>query len=171
MKVEKVLKQVKVLKKIAAFCLVLNLVLSGCGQASSGKNVDMNKLREDMIAADTQLPDMLTVTEESDSAEASFAVLADFDFEKVERFFYCYSESGSPEEIAVIQLKDKGDAADLMTALNQHIESRKSTFQQYSPEQVDMVEKAVLTFEENYVTLIISAKCGAVQDVFKAALA
>lgn len=148
-------------------CLVLMLGTIGCGDSSDGKSVDMTTLQNDLPALDDELPEMTTVTDQSSDAEASFSVLADFDYAKVDHFFYSYSKSGSPEEIAVISVKDKLDVTDLMKALQNHIDSRTATFQQYSPEQVQMVESSILTYEGTYVLYAVSKKNGLMQDKFK----
>ena len=153
--------------RILCVLTVAVLALTACGSSESGSAVDTSKIGNDMLALDGELPEMETVTNTSENADVSFAVLADFDYEKVENFFYSYSAAGSPEEVAVIALKEKNDVADLMKALQTHIDSRRQTFEQYSPEQVSMIESAILTYSGNVVLYAVSKKNGAMQDTFK----
>ena len=71
------------------------------------------------------------------------------------------------EEIAVICLKDKGDAASVMNSLHDHVTQRQGTFEEYAPEQAGMTGRAIITRQDRYVTLIISNKNGLVQKAFE----
>ena len=144
------------------------MVLTGCGDDSSDdKNIDLMAVVEEMKGTDTALPELLTVSETTENAEATFAILADFDYSKVDKFVYTYSSTGSPEEIALIHVADKASVGDLMKALQAHIDSRLGTFRQYSPEKASIVEGAVLTYSDKYVLLAITPTSGAMQDIFK----
>lgn len=161
------MKRVK--RYIAALCcLVLLAGLTACGDdAGAGSDVDLSSIVEEMKKTDTSIPEMKTVTEASENAETTFAVLTDFDYSRIVKFTYSYSATGSPEEIALITVKEKADVGDLMKALQTHIDSRLATFQQYDPEQASVVEGAVLTFQDRTVCLAIAPTSGAMQDVFK----
>lgn len=156
------------LKKWIGILVLTAIALTGCGgEDSGGSSVDPSALGAELAALDTELPKMETVTNTSDNAETAFAVLADFDYAKVDAFYYSYSADGTPEEIAVIKVKEKNDVADLMNALQTHIDSRRQTFEQYSPEQVSMVENTILTFQGDVVLYAASKKNGVMQDKFK----
>lgn len=149
-------------------CVMAIALLTACGDGGSdGPDVDLQALMDEMKTTDTALPQMSTVTEASENAEATFAILADFDYSKVDKFIYSYSETGSPEEIAVVHVTDKAGVGDLMKALQAHIDSRLGTFRQYSPEKASVVEGAVLTYSDKYVLLAITPTSGAMQDIFK----
>lgn len=153
---------------VLILCVTMLLSLAGCGGDSGGSSVDLTALMDEMKKTDSGLPEMSTVTEASENAESTFAVLSsDFDYSKVDKFIYSYSDTGSPEEIAVVYVKDKAAVGDLMKALQAHIDSRRGTFQAYSPEKVSVVEGAVLTYQGQYVLLAITPTSGAMQDVFK----
>ena len=85
----------------------------------------------------------------------------------MEAYFYACADAGTAEEIAVVKLKDKGDAAALMESLHDHIKARQGTFEEYNPEQLPLTEDAVVTREGRYVTLIVSKKSGLVQKEFQ----
>lgn len=157
-------------RRVALLCCTVFL-LSGCGNTSqpsdSAKLRDLKTMEAEMLEADKTLPEMDIVRGSDKDAEDNFTVLSDFDYERVEDYFYAYSKTGSAEEIAVIRLKDKDDVAPMMDAIHAHLEDRKGTMEEYSPEQVDCVDKAVITYEGRDVAMIVSEKNGLVQEKFK----
>ncbi len=161
-------KNKKLIRTLICALAVTALAITGCGSEEGGEaSVDTAKIGADLLALDADMPEVETVTSASENADVSFAVLADFDYEKVDSFYYSYSKDGSPEEIAVIAVKEKGDIADLMKALQAHIDSRRGTFEQYTPEKVSMVENAILTYQGKVILYAVSKKNGAMQDTFK----
>ena len=158
-----------------AACLVLaTLILLGClGCAgdtqpnTAGPDIDMAALRDALLEIDTTLPEMVVKTSDEADAKDNFFYLSDLDYGKVEAYFYAYADAGTAEEIAVIKLKDKSDAAALMDSLHKHVQTRQGTFEEYDPEQVPLTEGAVVTREGQYVALIVSRKNGLVQNTFQ----
>lgn len=158
------------LKRIA--CLVLAALLAaawGCASQpeDTGPDVDLAALMDAMTAADPTLPEMVSVTGEGDQAAADFTYLSDLDYKLIDTYFYVYADAGTAEEIAVIKLKDAGQAAAAMDSLHRHIEARQGTFREYDPEQIPLTEKAVIIREGKYVALIVCEKNGLVQNVFR----
>ena len=161
-------------KRIA--CAALAALLLACAwgcapkeQADPGKDVDMSALLDKLIAADPTLPELTIVTSHGGGtlAETDFTYLSDLDYQLVDEYFYACAKTGSAEEIAVVKLKDAGNAAALMDSLHKHVESRQGTFEEYDPEQVPLTENAVVTSEGRYVVLIVSKKSGLAQNEFK----
>lgn len=155
-------------------CVILAAMLtmaSACGSNDSNSNTDtsvsISQLQEIMLSADSTLPEMTQISSEDEQAELNFTYLSDLSYDLVDSYFYAYASEGTAEEIAVIKLKDKNDAASMMQAMHDHIKSRQGTFQEYDPEQVGMTEKAVVTREGNYIALIISSKNGLIQKAFE----
>ncbi|MCI9020679.1 MAG: DUF4358 domain-containing protein [Eubacterium sp.] len=159
-------------KYISCVLLTAMLVMSSaCGSADTKQTQDagisMPDLQEAMLAADTTLPDMTKTSSEDEQAELNFTSLTDISYDKIDAYFYAYATEGTAEEIAVIRLKDKNDAAAMMESLHEHITQRQGTFQEYAPEQAVLTEKAVVTRQGLYVALIISSKNGLVQKAFE----
>lgn len=158
-----------------AVCLVLAaLALLGCLGCSSGAqpdddgpDIDMTALCRALLDTDTTLPEMVVKTSDEEQAKDNFFYLSDLDYGKVDAYFYAYAGAGTAEEIAVIKLKNKSDAAALMDSLHKHVENRQGTFEEYDPEQVPLTEGAVITREGRYVALIVSRKNGLVQSTFQ----
>jgi hypothetical protein len=145
-------------------------MLAGCGGDTASAvdpDIDLDGLLSDMLAADTTLPDMTVVTSGDEKGELNFTAFSDFDYSRVQAYAYAYAASGS-EEIAVVQLKDSGDAAAFMSTLKDHLELRRGTLSEYAPDQVILVDHAVLKQKDTLVALIVSEKSGLVQQVFEA---
>ena len=161
----------RTVKKYVTILLAVVLCISavGCGkeQKKEEKAVDMKKLQEVVVAADTTLPELKTVTSEDKNAELNFTALSDLDYELVDSYFYSYAQDGDVQEIAVVALKEEGDVAEMMETLEKHVEKRIGTFQEYTPEKVELAEKAVITSEGRYVLFVIAEKSGLIQNAFK----
>lgn len=150
-------------KKVLFLALAL-LVCAGC--APDGPDLDPAELVRAMMAADTTLPEM-TERSGGEGGADGFTYLSGLDYDRVEDYFYACASAGTAEEMAVVKLKDKADAAALMDSLADHLEARQDAFAQYDPEQVPLTESAVLTREGRYVALIVCQKSGLVQNVFR----
>lgn len=162
-------------------CLCLTM-LAGCGKKETSKEndsekkneeegkepelPDMKKLCEDMLAADSSLPEMSFVYGSDENGSDLFQYLADFDVDKVQDFFLAYATEGTAEEIAVVYLKDRDDTEDLEEAIEDHVEGRIIQFRTYDPSQVERCEDAVIEAKDNYVLLIIADEAKAVKEVF-----
>lgn len=170
------IKMKKYSKRVIALGMSVGLMcigITGCGkeEAPVEKTVDMQKFQEEMLAADTTLPEMKEVSSKDENADLNFTALSDIDYDMVEDYFYCYAADGDVQEIAVIALKNEKNSAETMKSLHEHVDNRIGTLQEYSPEKVELAKKAVITNEGRYVTLIIGEKTGLVQNVFKDYLA
>lgn len=151
--------------------LLLSLLLLACfgcaGRDDGGPDLDPAEMAQAMMDVDTTLPEMVERSSRDADGEDSFTYLSDLDYGKVEAYFYACAGAGTAEEIAVVKLKDKSDAAALMESLLKHVEARKGAFAEYDPEQVPLTEEAVVTCEGRYVALIVSKKNGLAQNEFK----
>ncbi|MDE6922062.1 MAG: DUF4358 domain-containing protein [Oscillospiraceae bacterium] len=150
-------------KKALLLALAL-LVCAGC--APDGPDLDPAEVVRAMMAADTTLPEM-TERSGGEGGADGFTYLSGLDYDRVEDYFYACASAGTAEEMAVVKLKDKADAAALMDSLADHLEARQDAFAQYDPEQVPLTESAVLTREGRYVALIVSQKNGLAQQEFQ----
>ena len=152
---------------------LLLLLVPACGGAGTGssheKDVPLSTLQEEMLKADTTLPYLIVVSseEDPDKAEENFRYLSELSYDKVEGYFYACAQDVTAEEIAVIQLKDSRDAAAMMESLHDHVDLRMGSFRQYGPDQVPLLEQAVIIHEGRYVALIICEKNGLVQNAFR----
>ena len=67
----------------------------------------------------------------------------------------------------MISLKEASDAASLMASLKDHVKNRQGTMQEYSPEQVEMMEGYILKHQGSAVTLVIGPQNAIVEKVFE----
>ena len=160
-------------RTIGMILLVVIMLCTGCSQRTSVQpKVNLKELQEKMLSATENLPKMESITEKTEDANELFAYLSDFPYEKVQEFFFLYSGDSdrAAYEIAVIQVKDENDRRELKESLEKHLENRKRMFQTYAPDQVALVEKAVITESGSYVALIISDHNEEVKAVFTQAM-
>ncbi len=154
-------------------CILLTTLLI---MIASCKNTDTTQPEKDrpleelltsIQSCDTSLPKLTQISSQDKQPELNFRYLSDADYTMIHSYLYAYSMEGTAEEIAVIKLNDKNDAAAGMDSLHKHIEDRKGTFQEYAPEQVALMEKAVVTRNGRYIALIICSKSGLAQKAFQ----
>lgn len=151
--------------------LLLTTGIAGCGSRETVQEetaVDMQALREAMLAADTTLPEMKVATGDDEQAQLNFTAFSDFAYERVQNYFYAYAADGGSQEIAVVQLKDVADAAALMNSMQAHLEDRRGALAAYAPDQITLVDHAVIKQKGSLVAMIISEKSGLVQKAFEA---
>lgn len=162
-------------QKLILFLCVWMLVVGaiGCGSAKEPSNdsgetaIDMNALQTAMLEADTTLPEMKVATSGDEQGELNFTAFTDFAYERVQSYFYAYAADGGSQEIAVVELKDAGDAAALMNTLKEHLKLRSGALGEYAPDQLSMIEHAVIKQRGRYVAMIICEKSGLVQQAFE----
>jgi hypothetical protein len=118
------------------------------------KDIDMKEMKQKMLSADSDLPEMSCVYGSDPNASDLFAYLAIFDYENVEDYFFAYAANGTAEEVAVVKLKRSKDAGALKKALEKHVKSRVSQFETYDPAQVELAKSAKVEIAGNYVALI-----------------
>ncbi len=161
----------KHLKQTLCLALAALTLAAACGCSSGADpdepDLDPAAVAQAMLKVDTTLPEMVEKSSQDADAKDNFFFLSDLDYSKVDSYFYAYADAGTAEEIAVIKLKDKSDAAAMMDSLHKHVESRQGTFEEYDPEQVPLTQDAVVTREGRYVALIVSKKNGLVQKKFQ----
>lgn len=154
-------------------CLMLAMwMLAACFGCTNDTDADEPDVAPEvmgqaMLDVDTTLPEMVARSSDDADAKDSFSFLSDLNYNKVASYFYAYADAGTAEEIAVVKLKDKSDAAAMMESLHDHVEARQGTFAEYDPEQVPLAEDAVIIREGRYVALIVSEKNGLVQNEFR----
>ena len=159
--------------KWAVFCCILLLAaaICGCGAKETvqekGVAVDMQALQKSMLAADTTLPEMKIATGSDAQAALNFTAFSDFAYDRVQDYFYAYAADGGSQEIAVVALKDAGDAAALMRTMQSHLEDRRGALTAYAPDQLPLVDHAVIKQKGHLVAMIISEKSGLVQQAFE----
>lgn len=152
--------------------VVLSLgTLVGCAGTSAESPVDAVTLGKAVAEADTTLPEMTTNTSEGEDAELSFSAVCNVDYSRVEGYYHSFATDGTAPEIIVVIAKDTTDVTAILTGIKDHVATRKGTMEEYSPEQVATVEKAVITYKGRYIACFISDKSNNDKATFEEELA
>lgn len=101
------------------------------------------------------IPEMDTVTSDDENAESVFLVFSELDYDKVEDFVISYSKVGLADEIVVVHTKSGEDVEELKDDLEERLESRKGTFEEYNPEEQTKFTGACVLAQDNCVVLLI----------------
>lgn len=156
------------MRKIRIWFLLAAMMLCSCGADDEKRmeTVSMYDLREVMLAADPDLPDMISVSDADDDAQNLFSYLSDLDYEKVEHFLLSYSAEGKADEIAVITVKDPEDVNEAKSSLQDHLDSRIKLLKEYEPKEVHRLEKGRIYTRNQYAVLIVSDNLDNVKTEF-----
>lgn len=161
------------MKRILALllCLCAALTLCACtGSTASSDTVDMEALQTAMLEAG-DFPTMRSVTGDSDKAAQNFTYFSSLDYGKVQNYLLSFSDEETPDEFAVIAVKDPADVQEAAISLNEHKDSRCNLFRQYDPSQLSMAEKGIVFTQDQYAVLIIAENPQAIREVFEQQLA
>ena len=154
------------MKKILAILLagVMTFGLCACGDKSV--TADASAVGETLLAADTTLPEMSVVTSADEGAKLNFTMLCDADYSLVDSYYYAYASDGTAPEIAVVTTKKESDNAKVMEAIVSHVETRRGTMEEYTPDQVEMVTNYTLVRRGRVICYIVSEKRGLCETAF-----
>ena len=154
------------MKKLIALFLTGVMALSLCACGDKSVTADAVTVGEKLASADTSLPDMSVVTSTDENAELNFTTLCDADYKYVDSYYYAYASDGTAPEIAVVTTKKESDNAKVMEAIVSHIETRRGTMAEYSPDQVELVENYTLVRRGRVIVYIVSEKRGLAEQAF-----
>lgn len=155
-------------------CLcTMSLFFIACGKKDKKEEaeeyrVELSQIEQAVLEDLGNLPDMERVDKNTTDAQNLFAILCDISYDKIDEFVYQYASEGLADEIAIIRLKDTQDMKELKEELEERIESRKTSFQTYNPEEVEKLEQAQVVVKGNYVALLICQQSGVAKQAFLA---
>lgn len=142
------------MKKIIAAVLAAVLcfaALVGCGeQKTSLSPKETLKEMTDKVTFESAMIDL-----GDEQIENQFGYTTD---DYVEGVFAQSEDVLKAEFIIIIQLKDNAKADEVKKKLDQYVDERIRVFGSYMPDQVPVLEKAVVVEKGNYVYLISSEK-------------
>jgi hypothetical protein len=144
--------------------VILALSLIACGKKNTTDAVSLGK---ELMEQASGFPEMKTITSSDKDAEINFSTLCDFDYSKVSSYYYAYAADGTAPEIAVVSLKNTDDIADLMSAIKDHQKTREGTMQEYSSDQVQMVQSYILVQKNGTVGYFIGQGTADLEKTFK----
>ncbi len=154
------------MKRIIALLLagIMALGVTACGETSP--TADASAVGTLILSADTSLPEMTVVTSQDDNAELNFTTLCDADYGLVDSYYYAYASDGTAPEVAIVTTKKEADNAKVMEAIVKHVETRRGTMAEYSPEQVELVTNYTLVRRGRVICYIVSEKRGLSETAF-----
>ena len=155
------------MKRIICVICALAMCLSVCACGEKTQKIDMYELQRSMVSADKSLPEMKISGSWDENAEKAFSYISDMEYNKIHGFFLAYAADGMAYEIAVVQLKDKSDAAAMEESLNEHVQTRVQMYKTYEPEQVDRASGTKVETIGDCVLLIMCDSPQNVETAFK----
>jgi len=164
------------MKKLLVLLMsVVTLVaFTGCAQKEVVKNVPV---RDIITSIESEVETVKGLSELDFNKEE----LSEFDMMTIEAFGFNLEdiEEGiikypminlQAEEVIIIKAKDETKMTAIKEALQLHVENQMAAFENYVPENYEMVKNHVLKTEGNYVLLAISTDAAKIDEIFTNAL-
>lgn len=135
------------MKKV--FCVLSAIVLiSLAGCASQGSIDDGEALAKD-LAEKITYQDQLSLMDEAMAKQL-------YGIEDAEAIWVYAGSGATAEEAAVIQMQDENSAKDALQKAEERVDSQKTAFESYVPEEIPKLEKSVVSQYGEYVVLSVS---------------
>jgi len=163
--------KIKMLAALSVLTLTASTVLYGCGgsgdtkktstttssAAASAKSsqaavVDVTKIA-DRLLNEIKYDDKLAEAEK----ESLDVIYRGLPKDKIKAMkIYVSSSGGTSEEIAAFEAGDEETAKEIETKLKERVETQKTSFKNYVPEELKRLENALVIRKGNYVYLSVS---------------
>jgi tRNA A58 N-methylase Trm61 len=148
--------------KILLLILTIAIVSGGC-QNQDEVSLDLQKIADALMTQiqfdDTLYPvdsDLLSVLVGIDASETGEAI--------------AYAGTGATaEEIVLLKFVDEDGAKAGYDALEAHLQSQKSDFEDYVPAEVARIDAATLERQGTYVLLCVTSESAKAEEIFKEA--
>lgn len=144
------------MRKLGFLTVVLTMavtVLAGCGSASGGSSsasADAKAIGADLAGKITYQDDM---SEMDLDTIAMFMDLSDINVVNAS----IYESSGATaEEIVVLECASSADASKAASVFKTRVAEQKESFEDYVPEELDKLGKAVIATSGNFAVLSVS---------------
>ncbi len=134
---------------VAIVTLILLCLMGGCG-GSPAKEVDINKVAEDLKTQITYKDDLAKLTDEM------FDSVYKIDRSLIKQAVAFTSSGATAEEIVAIELNKSDDVKTAETALKERIKYQKDGYSDYGPEEVPKLDNAVIKSSGNYIFMSVS---------------
>ena len=167
--------KIKMLAAISVLTLTASTVLYGCGgsgnaKSSAAKSASQTASTSSKASSATVAVDVTKVADRLKTEIKYDDKLAEPEEETVDILYpglpqdkikakkiYVSSSGGTAEEIAAFEANDEETAKAVETLLNARIDTQKSSFENYVPEELKRLENAFVIRKGNYVYLSVSA--------------
>lgn len=119
---------------------------TGC-KSTTTKDIDINAVANSLFN---------DITYEDQLSEVDYDVVYDMEDIKVTDSVVYVSSGATAEEIAAIKCETEEDANKVQSVLKERVEEQKESFQDYVPEELDKLGKAVVVKSGKSVVLSVS---------------
>ena len=163
--------KIKMLAALSVLTLTTSTVLYGCGGSGDAKKtstttssaaasakssqaaaVDVTKVA-DRLLNEIKYDDKLAEAEK----ESLDVIYPGLPKDKIKAMkIYVSSSGGTSEEIAAFEANDEETAKEIETKLKERVETQKTSFKNYVPEELKRLENALVIRKGNYVYLSVS---------------
>ncbi|MFU0831955.1 MAG: DUF4358 domain-containing protein [Oscillospiraceae bacterium] len=138
------------MKKILSIAAALLIVLTGCASSGNIKDVDVQKIADELINTITFQDEMSELNQ--DTAIGIFGIETD---DVVKAAVY-ESTGATAEEVAAFECKDEQAAGRIKKKAEDRIETQRTGFQDYMPAEMEKLKDPVLIQQGKYVILCVS---------------
>ena len=141
------------MKKIALLLVaaMLACMMTACGGKEETHDFEVTELAKELRES-IEYEDELT-----ESRDAVFYMIYGVDESIVKNQSSYFSTNATTEEISVVECVDKDAAETVKKAFEERVKYQKATFESYAPEEVDRLDKALITVMGNYAVLCVTA--------------
>jgi len=164
--------KIKMLAALSVLTLTASTVLYGCGGSGDTKKASTNTSSAVASSAKSSQAAAVDVTKVADRLLNEIKYddkLAEAEKESLDVIYpglpkdkikamkiYVSSSGGTSEEIAAFEANDEETAKEIETKLNERVETQKTSFKNYVPEELKRLENALVIRKGNYVYLSVS---------------
>ena len=151
--------KIKMLAALSVLTLTASTVLYGCGGSGDAKKTStmassaaVTKVA-DRLLNEIKYDDKLAEAEK----ESLDVIYPGLPKDKIKAMkIYVSSSGGTSEEIAAFEAGDEETAKEIETKLKERVETQKTSFKNYVPEELKRLENALVIRKGNYVYLSVS---------------
>lgn len=138
------------MKKLFAFlaAAVVCASLAGCGDQKD-LTIDVNAMAKDMAEQVTYQDQIALI--DGDMAGMMYDIP-----EGVENVAIYMGSGATAEEASVFEAKDEETAKKMKTVAEEHIKNQRAAFEDYIPEEVKKLDKAIIEQEGRYVAVCVT---------------
>lgn len=151
-----------ILKFVAAFLILVYIVLLLIYASGSTKPFE-----EVAAAVEEQLDTEILVKQDAQALKRYYG-LNGADYEGI--LFYSSEFSISAEEVLLIEVRLDQQVQEVRDAIEERLESRRSTFEGYAPEQAQLIDQAQLQVRGKFIFLAVSKDAEAYVSAFAGGL-
>lgn len=153
------MKKVKKIMMVGLVGAAMIMSLSGCKKGAS-KEIDINTVADNLLN---------NITYEDELSQVDYDMVYEMDDIQINESVVYVSSGATAEEIAAFSCTTEDDAKKVQTVLENRVEEQKESFQNYFPEELVKLDKAVIIKEGKSVVLSISNDEQKAEDIINEA--